>query len=213
MTTTPTIQPFKNAAIGLLATLVIALAGTACESVRPDKVQRTIVLTAPNKHSGSQSKNLAELVQPFAAPKLDTSTWQWSMQPLDDLGAVEFHAPRSWDIVRSKAQSGDGYVTAKASISSAEKRKVDMAAYIAQVADTNPVYVLKMPSGKSAFITVREISVAPDNPQAAVTVYHTAIFDLGEKYGKFELRYDLKQKWRFETLANAIIGTMDVTGG
>lgn len=140
---------------------------------------------------------------------IDTRDWQLAIADLGEQRVVRYRVPLQWTVdQRGRAKSGDELVQSYVELASVDKDEISLPAYAAQLSEGSKLQYKRMANGEVAFLTVREISIAPSDPNAPRFMYHTAVVDLGDSLAKLEVRYSAKHRWRFANQASAIIGTI-----
>jgi hypothetical protein len=139
--------------------------------------------------------------------------WQTANVPLDKHHYLSYRVPYDWAIDnRRRARNRDdrARIEVEASYTTLRSSELSLASYAAQLAEGEPVYRVRTPTGDTAYLTTRAVSLAPSDPHAEQFMFHTAVVDIDGRIAKLEATYDAQHRWRFEELCTAIVGTIDV---
>ncbi len=158
---------------------------------------------------------LLDTVRPWRMPKLyaGDATDTWSLITAHGAGGYDltFRVPESWSNPKpGRAKSGTQDVDAYARLTSLRDSSMSLATYAAQLAEGNPIFQYATSDGHIVYVTRREVALAPSDPDAQREVFHTAIVDIDGHIAKLDVRYDSELDWRYDDLAAAISGTLQV---
>lgn len=146
-----------------------------------------------------------------APRRVSIEGWQLASPEFDDGYEVWFLVPLAWDVdLAGGASDGSGLVRAEVDLTPLEVSDVPIIEYARQLAEDSPLSHYTTADGASVYVTRREVSVAPSDPDAAREVFHTAIVSLDGRIAKLDVRYAADVDWRFNDLALAITGTVQV---
>lgn len=154
--------------------------------------------------------NLDKLLQPWTAPPIDTRDWQLAYTTFE-FGRVDYRVPFEWTVDRRGRASGvNGLVRTYVELTPISAEEISLAAYAAELAGDKPIYVLRQADGQEAFIVEKRVSLAPEDPDAPVYVFHTALLDLDGRIARLEVRYASENAYRFAGVSRAVVGTVQV---
>lgn len=159
---------------------------------------------------------LLDTVLPWRQPKLfgDRVTATWQLVTLDLPGSAEltYRVPESWIVNAEKAnaRNAQGGVVAQGRVTDLDDSDISLATYAAQLAEGNPIYQYTTLDGHVVYLTRREVALAPSDPDARREFFHTAVVSVDGTIAKLDVRYDSPLDWRFDELASAITGTLQV---
>jgi hypothetical protein len=148
-------------------------------------------------------------------PRDPRSDWQIGICHLPEVEAtVTYQIPFEWDSPNSdprcRTRSGDGLVRVVPTVTPLTKEQIGLEDYVAQLAENQPIYTRTTPNGHVTYLTQREVSIAPSDPNVARRMFHTAVVRVDDRIIKLEVSYDVDVRWRFADIANAILGTIEV---
>lgn len=124
---------------------------------------------------------------------------------------ITFRVPQSWTIKNSgRATNATAVVDAHARVTKLRDSDISLATYAAQLAEGNPIFQYVTSDGHIVYVTRREVALAPSDPTAAREIFHTAVLSVDGKIAKLDVRFDRSLEWRFDDLADAIAGTIQV---
>lgn len=197
----------------LLGCLIAALGVIGCGAHEQATTQIRTEITVPRAseiRSGTALETFSKQVKLYRFPRdVDRAGWQFTRQNCDATRAIDFHVPWSWNVSAKRAESADGLIIARAFRTSIDEDKISLAGYVAELAGSKPVTTKRMPSGLRVYFVTKRVSVTPENPSAAAQTIHTAIYRSDGAVCKLDVRYDAKYTWRFNSLATAIVGTIN----
>ncbi len=126
---------------------------------------------------------------------------------------LTYRVPPEWVIDprnNGEAESGRGEVQAHARMTSLSDSDISLATYAAQLAEGNPIYQYSTADGHIVYLTRREVALAASDPKAPREVFHTAVVSIDGRIAKLDVRYESELDWRFDELAAAVTGTLQV---
>ena len=156
----------------------------------------------PAPYEGAKTARWEGIVE-TGAPGDHTLTYRVPDDPLDD---------DDWiiDSDRGEAHNRQSFVQAHARMTNLSDSDISLATYAAQLAEGNPIYQYTTADGHIVYLTSREVALAPSDPDAPREVFHTAVVSIDGQIAKLDVRYDSEQDFRFDELASAITGTLQV---
>jgi hypothetical protein len=170
----------------------------------------------PDQPSTPPAPALLDTVRTWSQPKpydkpRATAQWQLVTISADDQYDLTYRVPLEW-IVKDKGQAtnGDSSVDARARVTELDDSELSLATYAAQLAEGNPIFQYPTSDGHVIHLTRREVALAPSDPDAPREVFHTAVVSIDGHICKVDVRYDRLVDWRFDELASAITGTLEV---
>lgn len=149
--------------------------------------------------------------QPRTYPARVTNTWP----------VITLHATRDFDLTYRVPSSwidrGDGEsrnrtreIEAQLRVTELTDSEISLATYAAQLADGSPIFQYSTDDGHIVYLTRREVALAPSDPAAQRELFHTAVVSVDGHIAKLDVRYDSELDWRWDELASAISGTLQV---
>lgn len=126
---------------------------------------------------------------------------------------LTYRVPGSWTGLEQedgRARNATRQVEAHARLTNLEDSDISLATYAAQLAEGNPIHQYVTADGHVVYLTRREVTLAPSEPDAPRQVFHTAVVSIDGRIAKLDVRYDSELDWRFNELADAITGTLQV---
>jgi hypothetical protein len=209
---------FRRFIVASLACIAFAGLAAACGEVgntrsNPNAAPPRLPVEPGKDATPVELPRVARDIKPWKQPRLvDTRDWQLARADLGDDDIIRYRVPQQWTVdSRGRGRSGDGLVQSYAVPTAVDKEKLSLEAYAAQLAEGSTLYYKRIQNDESvAYLTVREISIAPSDPNVPSFMYHTAVVESGDRIAKLEVRYDAKDRWRFANQANAIIGTIQL---
>jgi hypothetical protein len=197
---------------GLLVLALLVFAGCQNES----SPRRNVADNEPGPRAGKSPTTPAKPEPPrivsWKAPTTPTLDWQLAIAHLSPDTTLTYRVPTRWKVERSgSSTSGDDVVRAKAEMTDVDVETVPLSDYLDQLAGSgHTLQLLRTNDGSTAFIVERKVEVAPNEPNSAASYFHTAILLVDGQIAKLELRYPATQKWRYEKIANAVLGTLSI---
>ncbi|MCW2950190.1 MAG: hypothetical protein JWN41_1203 [Thermoleophilia bacterium] len=170
----------------------------------------------PNQPDTPPVPALLDTVQPWkppaAYPSRMLATWAEVRIHVDGTHDITYRVPTTWTTSDSTGKSYNVHkqVTAQARLTDLDSSQISLAAYAAQLAEQNPLYQYTTHDGHVVYLTRREVALAPSDPNAPRQFFHTAVVSIGDHIVKLDVRYDSAVSWRFNDLADAINGTIQV---
>lgn len=156
----------------------------------------------PAPYDGRKTARWEGLVETAATGDF-TLTYRVPDDPLDDGDWVI-------DGDRGEASNRQGLVQAHARMTNLSDSDISLATYAAQLAEGNPIFQYSTADGHIVYLTRREVALAPSDPDAPREVFHTAVLSIDGRIAKLDVRYDSELDFRFDELASAITGTLQV---
>jgi len=159
---------------------------------------------------------LLDTVQPWKAlpmyPASATAAWSLVTLHVDKQHDVTFRVPETWTTSDATSKGSNTYkeITAQARLTDLDDSEISLAAYAAQLAESNPLYQYATQDGHVVYLTRREVALAPTDPEAPRQFFHTAVVSVDEHIVKLDVRYASDLDFRFDELADAISGTIQV---
>lgn len=170
----------------------------------------------PDQPTTPPAPALLDTVRPWQqpAPYDGRTTARWE-------GLVETRATGDFDLTYrvpawfivgddGEAHNRGNLVQAHARMTSLSDSDISLATYAAQLAEGNPIYQYPTADGHIVYLTRREVALAPSDPKAPREVFHTAVVSVDGRIAKLDVRYDSELDFRFDELAGAITGTLQV---
>jgi hypothetical protein len=169
----------------------------------------------PDQPTTPPAPALLDTVRPWQqpAPYGGNATDTWDIVETRATGDFDltYRIPPEWD------QQGDGeasnardLVLAHARVTSLSDSDISLATYAAQLAEGNPIFQYSTSDGHIVYLTRREVALAPSDPDAPREVFHTAVVSVDGGIAKLDVRYDSELDFRFDELADAVTGTLQV---
>lgn len=208
----------RIAAVALM--LVVAAGASGCHDAA--KLQRRLdgpparLPVEPDQAKSAPAPALLDTVRPWKQPgeygERVTNRWQLVSLRVDDEVELTYRVPQSWTVEdgSSESQNLRRQVRSQASITTVDETELSLASYAAQLAEGNPIFQYPTADGDVVYLTRREVALAPSQPDAPVEVFHTAVVTVDGHVLKLDVRYGLADDWRFDELAAAITGTLQV---
>jgi hypothetical protein len=169
----------------------------------------------PDQPDTPPAPALLDTVRPWRqpAPYGGNATDSWDLVGIhatDDTD-ITYRVPVSWRIrgegrARNRAREIDAY----ARMTKLRDSDISLATYAAQLAEGNPIFQYATSDGHVVYLTRREVTLAPSEPTAPREVFHTAVVSIDGQIAKLDVRYDSDLDWRYDELAGAITGTLQV---
>lgn len=165
------------------------------------------------RHSRTSSRAPAlepPRILPWAPPDVSTVDWQFVIGRLGGETALTYRVPIRWSVEHSgRTVSGDGVVRTSVERTDVVLDRLSLSDYLDQLAGHQPVVrLLRHGDGTAAYVLEREVKLAPNEPNSASYVFHTAVLVVRGRVVKLDVRYPREDKWRYEKIASAVIGTM-----
>lgn len=140
-----------------------------------------------------------------------TDDWQLVTVDAGDGHDLTYRVPPSWQAESDgRSENLRGEVGAEARITELDDTEISLASYAAQLAEGNPIFQYSTADGHVVYLTRREVALAPSDPDAPREVFHTAVVSVGGHISKLDVRYDANVDWRFDELAGAVTGTLQI---
>jgi hypothetical protein len=170
----------------------------------------------PDQPTTPPAPALLDTVRTWAQPKpfdspTATAKWQLVSIKVDDDYDLTFRVP--WELEDDgggEATNVHGDVEAHARVTQLDDTEISLATYAAQLAEGNQIFQYPTTDGHVVYLTRREVALAPSDPDAPREVFHTAVVSIDGHICKLDVRYDQLVDWRFDELAGAITGTLQV---
>jgi hypothetical protein len=207
-------------ALILLAVLVaapLALAGCHDEERLRERLEGPTrrLPVEPDQPSTPPAPALLDTVRPWQQPKGygDVVTNAWDIVEISggDGWVVSYRIPMSWENRGDgKARSRTELVDSHLRMTSVDDSEISLATYAAQLAEGNPIWQYPTADGHIVYLTRREVALAPSDPSAPREVFHTAVVSIDGRIAKLDVRYNTELDWRYDELAAAITGTLQV---
>ena len=204
-------------ALVLLVAAPLVLAGCHDEERLRQRLEgpTTRLPVEPDQPETPPAPALLDTVRPWQkpAPYAGTATNTWDIVETRAAGDYDltYRVPPDW------TQQGDGeshnsrrLVQAHARMTSLSDSDISLATYAAQLAEGNPIYQYPTQDGHVVYVTSREVALAPSDPDAPREEFHTAVVSIDGRIAKLDVRYDSELDWRFNALAAAVAGTLEV---
>lgn len=170
----------------------------------------------PDQPDTPPAPALLDTVLPFEPvpmyPAKVLATWQLAAAPVTDDYDVTYRVPQSWRLTagNTRARNGENTIMSRATATDLEDTNISLATYAAQLADGNPISQYTTTDGHVVYVTRRIVALAPSDPETPREVFHTAVTSVHGRIAKLDVRYRIEQDWRFDQLAHAITGTVQV---
>lgn len=208
----------RAAALVLLVAAPLALAGCHDEERLRQRLEEppARLPVEPDQPKTPPAPALLDTVRPWAPPALYpprvTNRWQniIELQATDEF-VLSYRVPDTWiDHGEGEARNLARTVTAQALLTELQDTEISLATYAAQLADGAPIFQFSTEDGHIVYLMRREVALAPSEPGAPREVFHTAVVSIDGHIAKLDVRYDSELDWRFDELAAAIVGTLQV---
>jgi hypothetical protein len=217
---TPHSTPARGALALVLAATTLLAAGCHDEARLQERLEGppARLPVEPNEPKTPPAPALLDTVGPYQAPEMYpaevTAVWP-GLVTARVTGAVDvtFRVPESWTIKGGRADAGSGGISAVARPTKLNDADISLASYAAQLADGNQIFQYSTASGNIVYVTRREVELAATEPNAPSQVFHTAVVSVDGTIVKLDVRYDATLNWRFDDLADGIVGTLQVERG
>ncbi len=173
----------------------------------PPKLPRT-----PPKLKTDTGSSVGQ-TQRWLNPPVNTTDWQVALAPIEGEKSlrIRYRVPQQWSVDRrGRGRSGDGLVQSYAYRTELRTSDLSASAHAAHLADGGVVFERVMAAGGTSYLVVREVSIAPSDPNVERMMYHTALAEVDGRIVKLEVRYRSDVRWRFREVANAVIGSMEI---
>lgn len=169
----------------------------------------------PNTPDTPPAAALLDTVAPYKQealyPSSDQVSWQMPTLHVNDTFDVTYRVPETWTITSlSRAENAEQSITARATKTDLNDSSISLVTYAAQLADGNKLFSYTTTDGHVVYVTRRIVALAPSDPQTPREVFHTAVTAVNGKIIKLDVRYNAELNWRFNQLANALTGTIQV---
>jgi hypothetical protein len=141
-----------------------------------------------------------------------TNDWQLGIAPIPGASeAFTYRVPFEWEIdPRGRAANDTETVKVNVALTPISDEDSSMADYLIQLAAGAPFAVRTTANRWTVYSVERTVSVAPSDPDVPERRFHTLVVDIGDRIAKFDITYDAALAWRFDDLAHAILGTVDL---
>jgi hypothetical protein len=159
---------------------------------------------------------LLDTVQPYqpqnAYPATALATWQLASAHITGQYDLTYRVPLNWSVPSggARGQNTAGTIQSRATATDLDDSHISLATYAAQLADGAPIFQYTTDSGNVVYVTRRVVALAPSDPDAVREVFHTAVTSVDGRIAKLDVRYDIHDDWRFDELADAITGTVQI---
>lgn len=159
---------------------------------------------------------LLDTVQPWKPldlyPSSVLATWALVTIHVDKAHDVTYRVPIEWTAsdATGRATNLAKEIIAQGRLTDLDDSEISLAAYAAQLAEGNPIFQYTTQDGHVVYLTRREVALAPTDPEAPRQFFHTAVVSVDEHIVKLDVRYDSDLDFRFDELADAISGTIQV---
>ncbi|MCW2923011.1 MAG: hypothetical protein JWM98_415 [Thermoleophilia bacterium] len=171
----------------------------------------------PDQPSTPPAPALLDTVLAWQQPKdyPAATIGSWALVPISAGNDTDltYRVPQQWTF----DEDGGGHATnlhsavdAQARVTQLDDEDISLASYAAQLAEGNPIQQYTTTDGHVVYLTRREVALAPSDPDAPREVFHTAVVSIDGHIAKLDVRYDTNVDWRFDELATAISGTLQV---
>jgi hypothetical protein len=207
----------RATALALLLAAPFVLAGCHDEQRLRERLEGPTARlpVEPDQPDTPPAPALLDTVRPWRMPKLyaGDATDPWLLVTAHAVGDQDltYRVPESWTVRSSgRARSGTDEVESHARLTNLRDSDISLATYAAQLAEGNPIYQYTTDDGHVVYVTRREVALAPSDPDAPREVFHTAVVSVNGRIAKLDVRYDSELDWRYDELADAISGTLQV---
>lgn len=206
-------------ALGLLVAAPLLFAGCHDEARLRERLEGppARLPVEPNQPTAPPAPALLDTVRPWTQPAPyaadETAAWQLVTLEAGDSRDITYRVPPLWVIdEESEGASKNlrGGIDAQLRVTKLRDTEISLATYAAQLAEGNPIYQYPTTDGHVIYLTRREVALAPSDPDAPREVFHTAVVSVDGAIAKLDVRYDAELDWRFDELASAITGTLQV---
>lgn len=171
---------------------------------------------APDHQHTPPAPALLDTVQPYEAeaayPPALLTTWQLASVRITGTHDMTYRVPLNWTVPGggARGQNVSNTIQSRATLTDLDDSNISLVTYAAQLADGNPISQYTTDSGNVVYVTRRVVALAPSDPDAVRQVFHTAVTSIDGRIAKLDVRYDLHLDWRFDEVADAITGTVQV---
>ena len=212
----------RRTARAALAALVVALPVvlTGChdaQRLRQELDGPPVRLPAAPGHTHTPPvPALLDTVQPYqpqtAYPPAVLATWQLASARVTGQYDLTYRVPLNWSVpsAGARGQNTAGMIQSRATATDLDDSNISLATYAAQLADGAPIFQYTTDNGNVVYVTRRVVALAPSDPDAVREVFHTAVTSVDGRIAKLDVRYDIHDDWRFDELADAITGTVQI---
>ena len=209
----------RRRALALLLLLAVPLVVSGCHD--EERLRKRLegpparLPVEPDQPATPPAPALLDTVQPWQPPAAysgtATATWALVVVRANDRRDLTYRVPLTWaDQDNGQSTNRGRDTTAYARMTKLEDSDISLATYAAQLAEGNPIYQYSTTDGHIVYLTRREVALAPSDPDAPREVFHTAVLSIDGTIAKLDVRYDSELNWRFDELADAISGTVQV---
>ncbi|MBC7460433.1 MAG: hypothetical protein H7287_03635 [Thermoleophilia bacterium] len=170
----------------------------------------------PNRPDAPPVPALLDTVRPWKPlglyPSSMLATWSLVTIHVDDAHDITYRVPTTWTATDATGRATNlaTEIIAQGRLTDPDDSQVSLAAYAAQLAEGNPLFQYTTQDGHVVYLTRREVALAPTDPEAPRQIFHTAVVSVDEHIVKLDVRYDSDLDFRFDELADAISGTIQV---
>jgi hypothetical protein len=215
--TGPLRRTFVRALVLVAASLL--LAGCHDEQRTRERLERPTARlpVEPDQPATPPAPALLDTVRPWRTPAPYggnvTDTWALVTTSAGDGVDLTYRVPGTWtDRGNGRSRNLGQEVSAHVRMTNLSESSVSLATYAAQLADGSAIFQYATSDGRIVYLTRRVVAIAPAEPRAPRQVFHTAVVSVDGRIAKLDVRYDLSLDWRFDELAGAISGTLQVRG-
>lgn len=209
----------RATALALLVAAPIVLAGCHDEARLRQRLEGppARLPVEPDQPETPPAPALLDTVRPWQQPRGygARTTADWQIETLHANGDFDltYRVPLLWengDPEDGEARNREHSVEAELRITELEDSEISLATYAAQLADGAPIFHYPTQDGHIVYVVRREVALAPSDPDAVREVFHTAVVSVDGRIAKLDVRYEASLDWRFDELASAITGTLQV---
>lgn len=175
-----------------------------------------VVVQAPKHGSGQPpppGPAILDTIRPYTFDRpQDFGSWIAGRASLPRDVDLQWRMPAEWvSDSPGRARSADGLVRLQVIETDIAEQDLSLADYLGELSQGEPVTSYLDRTRFAVYVTSREVSVAPTDPNTPRSMFHTAIVDVDDRYVKVEITFDSVDAWRFNDLAHAMLGTIQIT--
>ncbi len=155
---------------------------------------------------------ILDTVKPYGSTTThNASLWQTVVASISVNRMVQWRMPIEWlSDKEGSAHTADNLVKLQVIQTGVAQDGLSMADYLTELAQGARISSYVTRAGYTVYVTSREVSVAPTDPNAPRSMFHTAVIDTGDRFIKVEITFDASLDWRFDDLAHGILGTIQI---
>lgn len=193
----------------LLAALVLL---SGCGTSSAQQAPRVRVPRTTGVEPLPSGPAILDTIRPYHSNRASrASLWQTVTASISGDRMVQWRMPIEWIADNEgSAHTADDLVDLEVIQTGVAQDGLSMADYLTELAQGEPITSYVNRARYTVYVTSREVSVAPTDPNAPRSMFHTAVIDTGDKFIKVEITFDSALDWRFDDLAHDILGTIQI---